>query len=126
MFTPRSALLVIGYGNELRQDDGVGPRVAASVAEWNLPGIQALACHQLTPELAEPIARAERVVFVDASVVGADSVEMRDIEPGGNLQIITHATDPRSLLALANQTFGRHPAASWLSIPVQELNFGDE
>lgn len=126
MFTSRSALLVIGYGNELRRDDGVGARVAAAVAEWNLPGVQALSCHQLTPELAEPIASAESVVFVDASVAGADLVEMRDIEPCNDLQIITHAADPRSLLALANQTFGRHPAASWLSIPVQDLNFGDE
>lgn len=118
-------VLVIGYGNELRRDDAVGPKVAASVAKWNLPGVESITCHQLTPELAQPIASAERVIFVDASVA-AESVEIRDIEPNDNLQIITHATEPRSLLALAKQTFGRCPAASCLSIPVQELQFGDE
>src|SRR5262249_15125666 len=82
-------------------------------------------CHQLTPELAEPIASADHVIFVDASVEGGDSVQMREIEPSEHLQIITHAADPRSLLALAKQTFGRCPAASWLSIPVQDLDFGD-
>ena len=120
------ALLVIGYGNELRRDDGVGPKVAALVAEWKLPGVQTLICHQLTPELAGPIASAKRVVFVDASVSGDDSVRVRDIEPGDNVQIITHAADPRSLLALAIQTFGSCPPASWLSIPVQDLDFGEE
>jgi hydrogenase maturation protease len=44
-------LLVIGYGNELRSDDGVGPRVARAVAEWRLPGVEAIAVHQLTLEL---------------------------------------------------------------------------
>ena len=27
-------LLVIGYGNELRRDDGVGPSLARRVADW--------------------------------------------------------------------------------------------
>jgi hydrogenase maturation protease len=122
----RVQLLVIGYGNELRRDDGVGPKVAASVAKWNLPGVRALICHQLMPELADPIASAERVVFVDASVGEAYAVQMRDIEPSNSLQIVTHAADPRSLLALAKQTFGHCPPASWLSIPIQDLDFGDE
>jgi hydrogenase maturation protease len=119
-------LLVIGYGNELRRDDGVGPKVAASVAEWNLPRVLSLAVHQLTPELADPIALADRVIFVDASTGPAESVQMREIEPNDSLQIITHAADPRSLLALAKRTFGRCPCASWLSIPARDLEFGAE
>jgi hydrogenase maturation protease len=124
--TPTFQLLVIGYGNELRRDDGVGPKVAAAVAAWNLPGVKTMICHQLTPELAAPIASAERVVFVDASVGEADSVLMQDLAPNQSLQIISHAADPRSLLALTKQTFGCSPPASWLSIPVQDLDFGDE
>jgi hydrogenase maturation protease len=119
-------LLVIGYGNELRRDDAVGPKVAASIAVWKLPDVQTLVCQQLTPELADPIASAGRVIFVDASVGAGDLVQVRDIEPNSNFQIITHAADPHCLLALAKQTFGRCPPASWLSIPVQDLDFGDE
>lgn len=119
-------LLVIGYGNELRRDDGVGPKVVASVLKLKLPGIHALACQQLTPELADPIASAERVVFVDAALNTSDSVQLRDIEPMEHSQVMTHATDPRSLLALARQAFGRNPLASWITIPVQDLDFGEE
>jgi hydrogenase maturation protease len=119
-------LLVIGYGSELRRDDGVGAKVANAVAEWNRPDIHAIACHQLTPELSDPIASATHVVFIDAALGPAGSVQIREIEPNQNSQLITHATDPRSLLALAKQAFGRCPPASWLTIPVQDLDFGDE
>ena len=62
----KSDLLVIGYGNELRGDDGVGPAAARAVAGWNRPGIVALDVHQLTPELADDVGQAGYVVFVDA------------------------------------------------------------
>ncbi len=61
---------MIGYGNTLRSDDGVGPRVAMAVASWGWPGLKAIAVHQLTPELAEPLAAAELAIFVDARLVG--------------------------------------------------------
>jgi hydrogenase maturation protease len=122
----RAQLLVIGYGNELRRDDGVGPKVAAAVAEWNLPRVQGIACHQLTPELTDAIASAGHIVFVDAALGAGGLVQCRDIEPDENSQVMTHATDPRSLLALANQAFGRCPTASWLTIPIQAVDFGEE
>ena len=62
----RVRTLVIGYGNELRGDDAVGPLVARTAESWQRPGLRALAVQQLTPELAEDIAgayggRAKRV-----------------------------------------------------------------
>src|SRR5262245_30725916 len=71
IFDPRSSavggrwsVVVVGYGNELRGDDAVGPRVAQAVAAWDLPGVCGLAIHQLTPELAEILAAAARAIFV--------------------------------------------------------------
>jgi hydrogenase maturation protease len=118
-------LLVIGYGNELRRDDGVGPKLARAVAEKNWPGVSIIACHQLTPELAEPISRVHAVVFVDATADGSTEVRARDltVEPGA--QIMTHAADPQSLLALAWQVFAACPRAWWVTIPVTDLGFGD-
>ena len=64
----RNESLVIGYGNTLRGDDGVGQKVAEVIASLGLSGIRALSCHQLTPELADPISEVRMVVFVDATV----------------------------------------------------------
>jgi len=119
-------VLVIGYGNEIRRDDAIGPQVAAAVAQWNLPGVRTLICQQLTPELADPIASAGHVIFVDATIESTSSVQLLEIEPQETFQPITHAADPRALLSLAQKTFGRCPPACSLSIPVQDLEFGDE
>ena len=62
--------LVIGYGNTLRGDDGIGPAVAEAVAALGLPGVRVIVAHQLTPELAADLADAQLVVFVDAAVGG--------------------------------------------------------
>ena len=121
-----AVLLVIGYGNELRCDDGVGPKVAAAVAEWNSSGIRTLACHQLTPELAEPIASARQVVFVDAAAASSGAVQLRQLDPIMSAEAMTHSTDPRWLLGLAKQVFGRCPSAWSLTIPTEDLGFGEE
>jgi hydrogenase maturation protease len=80
--TSTAKLLVIGYGNTLRGDDGVGPRVAEAVERLQLPGVRTLICQQLSPEHAEMISQAERVVFVDAAVDGPKEVQLRELVPG--------------------------------------------
>jgi hydrogenase maturation protease len=120
-----SHLLVIGYGNTLRRDDGVGPRVAARVEELRLPGVLTMACPQLTPELADPVSQAAAVVFVDASVEQRGPVRLRRLDPSDSSQILAHAADPRILLALARDAFGRAPQAWMLTIPAKELGFGE-
>jgi hydrogenase maturation protease len=116
-------LLVIGYGNELRRDDGVGPRAARAVAAWQLPGVEGIAAHQLTPELAERIGAAERVVFVDA---GQDDVVLtRLMEPSRAAQVLGHTGEPHELLALAEALSGRRPASWLITLPAPELGFGE-
>ena len=117
-------LLVIGYGNELRCDDGVGPRVAAQLEQMRLRSVRTIACHQLTPELAEPLARVQRAIFVDAAL-DAPEVRLRELKPAENSQIMAHAPDPRTLLAVARDVYGHCPAAWWLTIPVEKLEFGE-
>ena len=117
--------LVIGYGNTLRCDDGVGPRVAEAVGQMNLPGVRTLACHQLSPEHADLVSRARKVIFVDAAMDEMDGVKFRLLAPGDTTQLMAHAADPRTLLALARDVFGRAPEAWWLTIPAAELKFGE-
>ncbi len=119
-------LLVIGYGNSLRRDDGVGPRVAEAIEALNLPGVQTLVCQLLSPEHADPISRARRVIFVDAAVDRIDGVHFRKLEPGETSQLMAHAADPRTMLALSRDVFGRVPEAWWLTIPAIHLGFGTD
>jgi len=118
-------LLVIGYGNTLRGDDGVGVRVAEAVDQLELPGVSILICQQLSPEHAEPISRAGCVVFVDAALDAPEEVQLRELAPGDTTQLMAHAADPRTMLALARDVFGRAPRAWWLTIPAVEMGFGE-
>jgi hydrogenase maturation protease len=117
--------LIIGYGNTLRGDDGVGPRVAETVAGLQLPGVHTLVCPQLSPEHAEPMARARMVIFVDAAVDAPREMQRRRLEPAETTQLMAHAADPRTLLALARDVFGRAPEAWLLTIPVETLEFSE-
>jgi hydrogenase maturation protease len=123
---PGTGVLVIGYGNTLRGDDGVGPKVAEAVECLGLPGVRTLVCPLLTPELADPIARAKTVIFVDAAVDAPQAVQWRRLEPNASSQIMTHAADPRTLLALARDVFGQVPEAWWLTIPAVDLGFSEK
>jgi len=119
-------ILVIGYGNTLRGDDGVGPRVAEAVGKLRLPGVRTLICALLTPELADPISRTKKVIFVDAAVDASKEVQWRELEPHETSQLMAHAADPRTMLALARDVFGRVPEAWWLTIPAVDLGFRED
>jgi hydrogenase maturation protease len=121
-----AGLLVIGYGNTLRSDDGVGPKVADAVAALALPGVRALTVPLLTPELADPVSQARVVIFVDAAVDAPREVQMRKLAPAGTSQIMAHSASPATLLALARDVFGHTPEAWWLTIPAEELGIGEE
>ena len=130
MIEPRSTspagLLVIGYGNTLRSDDGVGPRMADAVAALGLPAVRALAYPLLTPEIADTISQARVVIFVDAAVDAPREVQLRRLEPAGTSQIMAHAASPATLLALARDVFGHTPDAWLLTIPAENIGIGEE
>lgn len=122
----RVPLLVIGYGNTLRRDDGVGPKVAEAVAKLALPGVHTLACPLLTPELAEAVSQARVVIFVDAAVDEPREVQMRKLAPADTSQVMAHAANPATVLALARDVFSHAPEAWWLTVPVEDLRLGEE
>lgn len=119
-------VLVIGYGNTLRGDDGVGPRVAEAVGALRLPGVRTLVCQQLSPEHAAPISLAQTVIFVDAAVDAPREVQLRRLTPNDSSQLLAHAADPRTMLALSRDVFGHVPQAWWLTIPAVKLDFSEE
>jgi len=119
-------LLVIGYGNTLRGDDGVGPRVAEAVDALHLPGVHTLICQQLSPEHAAPISLAQTVIFVDAAMDGPNEVQLRPLEAGATTQLMAHAANPRTMLALSRDVFGHVPQAWWLTIPAVNMNFSED
>jgi hydrogenase maturation protease len=119
---PQALPLVIGYGNPLRGDDAAGWRVAAAAAAWEVPRVRAEAVQQLTPELAERLAPASLVVFVDARRASEGAaVCLQRLEPTFSVTALGHTSDPRYLLALAQTVYGRSPPAWWVTVPATDF-----
>ncbi|MGB9196179.1 MAG: hydrogenase maturation protease [Terriglobales bacterium] len=121
--------LIIGYGNPLRSDDAAGYLAAVAMErEFSFPEISVIAMQQLTPELAEPISGASRVLFLDASRTGVPGEVryaeiLRDpyFQPGA----MSHDLTPSSLLELAWRYFQAEPPASLLTVTGANFEFGE-
>lgn len=121
----RPTILVLGYGNELRGDDALGPLAARAIASWGLSGLHVRDLHQLTPELAEPLAAAQMALFIDASQqLPAESPLAAQQLSAGGPPIAGHAAGPQNLLRLATQLYGTCPIAYLIAIPASSFDFG--
>lgn len=117
-------VLVIGCGNTLRGDDGIGPAVAEAIAELGLPGVRVVVVHQLTPELAADLAGCRRAVFVDAGV-GGEAVTVAPLSADAPAPSFSHAPNPPGLLALARAAYGRSPEAWLVAVPGADFGYRD-
>ena len=116
--------LVIGVGNELRRDDGLGPWLTERIAEWAIPGVATRTVQQLTPELAAAIVQYDRVLFIDADRVHAKPTLTRVSARFGSSRL-GHALGAGEVMAFAETLSDRVPPA-WLAlVPGADFEFGE-
>ena len=110
--------LILACGNTLREDDGIGPWLAAWAEERfaGEPAVRVVSRQQWTPELAEDIAGAESVVFIDSAAnAQPGSVQLVPVEPGGEAPgLATHHFGAAELLSLSKDLYGSVPRTSLL------------
>lgn len=120
--------LIIGYGNRLRGDDGVGYRLAEQL-QHQLPADQArvLTLHQLTPELALDLAapEIERVLFVDARRGQREPLILTPLGSDTAIGSCGHQLSPELLLHLAASLYGHAPPGYLLTLPAVDMEFSD-
>ena len=131
---PITMILIIGYGNSLRQDDGAGLILANTLAHAcrtrNLPA-KCITTHQLMPELALAIAAEEIsvVVFVDTRVALPSEIEpavqIRPLMADTSSPSLGHHLTPETLLLYARLLYGQQPAAWLVTVPGTAFNHGE-
>lgn len=98
-------ILVIGYGNILRSDDGVGVWIADRIAALHLPNVAVRTCHQLHLELVPDLIDYALVILVDAGESG-EPVSHRVSTPSSDLPSSTdHYVSPEILQQLALELY---------------------
>ena len=121
-------VLVIGYGNSLRGDDGVGVAAAEQLRD-TLPNglVRVLTCQQLTPELASEMSKVDRVIMIDAAKGETPGqITVSKIEPDNGGATFTHELRPSILLACSQELYGKRPATFLVSVTGYTFDFSDE
>ena len=118
-------LLVIGYGNPGRQDDGLGPAAAAEIEKMGWPTVTTLDNYQLVLEDAVELAAHDVVWFVDATRGGDAPCAIESLSPVLDITFTSHLLKPEALLAIAAQQFGKAPEGYLVSIRGYEFDFSE-
>lgn len=121
------SLLIHGYGNPLREDDGIGPAVVEALRP-HLTGIREIILqisHQLTPELVDCMAEVDTVLLIDAAAEGEiGAIRFEQARPCAPQPGATHHhCAPETLLALCERLYGRVPRLYIASIVGADFGF---
>ena len=119
-------ILVLGYGNPGRQDDGLGPALAAEIAGLGWPNITAYDNYQLNIEDALEVAEHDVVWFVDAAKTGPAPYHVHALSAASSIEFTSHVVRPEAILAIARQYYEKAPQAFLLAIRGYEFEFVEE
>lgn len=123
-------LLLIGYGNPLRRDDGAGLALAHYLAgELRARGqaLRHMEVQQLVPELAAEIANppASHVLFFDATVMPeAHAIQLRELRAARGEMTMGHQCSADLLLYMARELYGSTARAWLITIPGVDFAHG--
>lgn len=121
----RPKFLVVGIGNTLRSDDGVGSYICEEIEALSLPGTVTLIVQQLMIELVEEMTLFDHIILVDAAVNQKD-VQFEPITDIDNSPVSTsHHVNASLLQALAMKLYNK-PLSLWVcAIPAKNLGNGE-
>jgi hydrogenase maturation protease len=115
--------IFIAIGNSLRRDDGAAQRVLELLGP--IENVITRSCMQLTPEMAEEIAPAGTIVFIDADVnPGPPSLESLPHLPPPRTPL-SHSVNPAELVALARELYFFRGSACVCHVPGVDFSEGE-
>lgn len=117
----QSKILVYGYGNPGRQDDGLGKLLIDKAEAWvkkqAMSHIALDINYQLQVEDVTEMQDKELIIFADASMdERVNNYLFTPVYADDSITFSMHAVAPGYLLSLCNQMYGEHPPAYLLHI----------
>jgi hydrogenase maturation protease len=124
-------LLILGYGNPDREDDGIAWHILCALTvklglvppesyEDEFPASEFIDFDfqlQLTPEMAEDVAGYPYICFIDAHTGNIpEPVRLINVESEFQNSPFTHHLTPQSLMSMCETIYGKKPDAALLSV----------
>lgn len=114
-------ILLYGYGNPGRQDDGLGIKFIEIIEKWiideKIKNVEVDTNYQLNVEDALTISDKDFVIFADASLAinsGYDFVKVNSDD--STIEFTMHAVSPAYILDLCNKIYNKNPQTYLLHI----------
>lgn len=116
-------ILLIGFGNPGRLDDGLGPALVERLRSRAIHALTLESAYQPAVEHAALVAHYPVVVFADASLTGREPFTVSRlapvVDPAG---FTTHTLEPQGVLGLALQLYDARPVG--ISLAIRGYSFG--
>jgi hydrogenase maturation protease len=121
-------ILLYGYGNPGRQDDGLGNEFIDRIGTWietqGLEGIELDSNYQLNIEDADTISDKDIVLFIDASTEEIDDLLFTKVDPSDSkVEFSMHAVSTAFVLDLCQKLYNKYPDTYLLHIKGYEWDF---
>ena len=120
-------ILIYGYGNPGRQDDGLGNLFVDEAQKWavaaGLNNVSFDSNYQLNIEDAAEITEHDIVIFVDASIEDISDFLLTDIKPDAKVEFSMHSVSPAFVVHLCKDIYPHTPKAFLLHLKGYEWEF---
>ncbi len=120
-------VLIYGYGNPGRMDDGLGNELVNALEHWskknNIDYVEFDSNYQLNIEDAYDISTKDVVIFVDASKEDIDDFVLTKINENSNLSFTSHEASPGYIYYLSKKLFKKAPETFLLHIKGYKWDF---
>jgi hydrogenase maturation protease len=117
---------IVGIGNTLRSDDGVGHYVCQLLDAKQLPGVSTISTQQLDTTITAALATFARVVFVDASV-NAATVLFQSLATGDEqTQSFSHHVNAAMIASLAGKLYSANTQFYICAIGATNFEMGNQ
>lgn len=121
-------ILIYGYGNPGRQDDGLGPVFVKKMQEWvtenRLANIFLESNYQLNIEDSLQLSEMDSAIFVDASKFGP-AFRLKKLTAKKYYPISTHSISPEVLIYLCKELYNKKPKVNILTIKGHKWDIGE-
>ena len=119
-------LVVIGWGNDARGDDGLGPRLLRRIEALRLPDVETIEDYPLQIEHALDLDGCEAALFIDASRDAPPPFRFGEIAPRAGRTPTTHALAPEAVLEVFVQVKRRAPPPAFvLAVRGERFELGE-
>ncbi len=132
-----SNIIVIGFGNTLRGDDGIARLVLRELEKrldksidqtTGSSRIRLVLKHQIDIIDAEVVSESDVVIFVDAHVSERlNDIDIREITGRETTTVnVTHISSPEELIVAAKEIYGTTPRAFVCAVRGYDFEFGEQ